>query len=79
MKISMNTDLKIKGENIHVQTEDWGLQHKKIVSRVFKHGQMIKSFEVPYNEIDPSFKDSKIKTYVESFHNHVIDFVYEEM
>ncbi|MFN3455869.1 MAG: hypothetical protein ACK41T_13020 [Pseudobdellovibrio sp.] len=48
MKISINTDLIIKGESVHVQTEDWGTQHQKLVSRVYRHGRVVKSFLVGY-------------------------------
>lgn len=75
MKISINTDLKIRGESIHVQTEDWGTAHQKLVARVYRDGQMVKSFELPYQKLQAPINDKTIKSYAEQLHQKVIDWV----
>jgi len=75
MKVSINTDLKIRGESVHVQTEDWGRDHQKLVTRVYKEGQMIKSFEVGYQKLTQPLNDKTIRGYAEQLHQKVIDWV----
>ncbi len=77
MKISINTDLKIRGESVHVQTEDWGTSHKKLVARVFKQGQMVKSFEVDYQELQQPITRELIKESANHLHQQVIDWVHD--
>lgn len=78
MKISINTDLMIKGESVHVQTEDWGSQHQKLVTRVYRHGRMVKSFEVPYEKLKQPLNDKTMNGYAQQLHQKVIDWVHEE-
>ena len=75
MKTSINTDLKIRGESVHVQTEDWGSAHQKLVARVYREGQMVKSFELPYQKFQLPLCDKTIKNYAEQLHQKVIDWV----
>lgn len=77
MKISINTDLVIKGESVHVQTEDWGQQHQKLVARVFKHGRLLKSFEIAYVNLQPPLNTEAVKKYTHQLHQKVIDWVNE--
>lgn len=77
MKTSINTDLTIKGESVHVQTEDWGFVHKKLVARVYQHGRMIKSFEVPYDQLNNANNDKLRHGYAQQLHQKVIDWVHE--
>ena len=77
MKTSINTDLTIKGESVHVQTEDWGHEHKKLVARVYQHGRMVKSFEVPYEKLTAPLTDKARQGYAQQLHQKVIDWVHE--
>lgn len=77
MKTSINTDLTIKGESVHVQTEDWGHEHKKLVARVYRHGLMVKSFEVPYEKLATPLTDKVRQGYAQQLHQKVIDWVHE--
>lgn len=49
-----NSDISVKGETYHVQTEDWGQENPFIVTRVFKSGAVIKTFKTPYKDILPN-------------------------
>jgi len=75
MKTSINTDLKIRGESVHVQTEDWGSAHQKLVARVYKDGQMIKSFEVGYQKLQAPLNEKTIRNYAQQLHQQVINWV----
>lgn len=77
MKTSINTDLTIKGESVHVQTEDWGHEHRKLVARVYRHGRMVKSFEVPYEKLKAPLTDKARQGYTQQLHQKVIDWVHE--
>lgn len=77
MKTSINTDLTIKGESVHVQTEDWGREHKKLVARVYRHGRMVKSFEVSYDKLTNPQNDKIRQGYAQQLHQQVIDWVHE--
>lgn len=45
-----NTDLLVRGQPYHVQTEDWGNQNPFLVSRIFRNGAVVKTFKVSYTE-----------------------------
>lgn len=78
MKTSINTDLTIKGDSVHVQTEDWGFEHKKLVARVYRHGRVIKSFEIPYDKLSTApLNDNARQAYTQQLHQKVIDWVNE--
>ena len=77
MKISLNTDLIIRGESLHVQTEDWGFDHQKIVCRVFKSGRVIKTHEFSYDKIQKSNQPLNLKNESEKLHQEMIDLVHE--
>lgn len=78
MKISINTDLIIKGESVHVQTEDWGTQHQKLVSRVYRHGRVVKSFEVAYDKLKQPLNEKSMNNYAQQMHQKVIDWVHDD-
>ena len=77
MKTSINTDLTVKGESVHVQTEDWGFEQKKLVARVYRQGRMVKSFEVPYEKLKTPHSDKAMQGYAQQLHQKVIDWVHD--
>ncbi len=77
MKISINTDLIIRGESLHVQTEDWGSDHQKIVCRVFKSGRVIRTRELTYEKIQKTNQPMNLKKESEKLHQDMIDLVHE--
>ena len=68
-----NSDLFIKGQKLHIQTEDWGTKDQGLVSRIFKNGAVIKTYRLPYEKIaDYQKPDSRRKALIQ-FHQWVID------
>lgn len=74
-----NSDLFINGNNIHVQTEDWGPEKSVLVSRVFKNGSVHKTFKLPYEKIEKVELESQRKKAVDRLHQTVIDWSYKEI
>ena len=74
-----NSDLFIKGHNIHVQTEDWGPEKAVMISRVFKNGSVHKTFKLPYEKIEKAELESQRKKAVDRLHQQVIDWAYKEI
>lgn len=73
-----NTDLILKGEKIHVQTEDWAENGFILVSRVFKHGSVIKTFKLPYDKINQVQIDEYRQKALQKLHQYVIEKLYAE-
>ena len=76
MEAGFNTDLIIKGEQFHVQTEDWGKKNPYFVSRVYRGGAVLKSVKIAYNEILPKGMESgpkAIKMALELQHKKILD------
>ncbi|HPI40931.1 MAG TPA: hypothetical protein PLJ21_09005, partial [Pseudobdellovibrionaceae bacterium] len=46
-----NSDIFVRGEKYHIQTEDWGNGNPFIVTRVYRSGAVIKTTKTPYQEI----------------------------
>ena len=74
-----NSDLFINGNNIHVQTEDWGPEKAVLISRVFKNGSVHKTFKLPYEKIEKVDLESQRKKAVDRLHQTVIDWSYKEI
>ncbi len=53
MQIGFNSDISIEGIDYHVQTEDWGKSNPFLVSRVFRHGAVLKSIKTSYQDVLP--------------------------
>lgn len=73
-----NTDLILKGEKIHVQTEDWADNGYTLVSRVFKHGSVIKTFKLPYDKINQVEIAEYRRKALQKLHQFVIEKLYSE-
>lgn len=46
-----NSDINVRGQKYHVQTEDWGLQNPFLVSRIFCNGAVMKTIKTPYESV----------------------------
>ncbi len=71
-----NTDLNIRGQCYHVQTEDWGVARACIVSHIFKNGAVIKKIKTPYHKAIPEdfITSSKhIKEALRLQHQYIIE------
>ncbi len=50
MEIGFNSNVVIKGEAYHIQSEDWGESRAFLVSQIFKSGAIVKTIKVSYLE-----------------------------
>lgn len=76
MQKGHNSDITVRGQKYHIQTEDWGKQNPYVVSRVFCNGAVLKTIKTPYNFIilqSPATADEAIKVAVQKQHDHIID------
>ena len=70
-----NSDLFIQGQKIHIQTEDWGLMQKVMVSRVFQNGSVLKTFKLPYEKIPQAELQSQRKMALAKLHQHTLTWI----
>lgn len=70
-----NSDITVRGQRYHIQTEDWGRQNPFVVSRVFCNGAVMKTIKTPYATILAQSQASMdaIKIAVQKQHDHIID------
>lgn len=77
MEKGFNSDIQVRGQKYHVQTEDWGKNNPFVVSRVFCNGAVIKTIKTSYQDIlvlGAHSKDSEaIKIALRNQHNLIID------
>ncbi|AFX99863.1 hypothetical protein predicted by Glimmer/Critica [Bdellovibrio bacteriovorus HD100] len=46
-----NSDITVRGQKYHIQTEDWGTQNPYLVSRIFCNGAVMKTIKTPYDTV----------------------------
>ncbi len=51
MEKGLNSDIQVNGIRYHIQTEDWGPQHRLVVSQVFRQGAIVKSVRTSYDTL----------------------------
>lgn len=51
MQKGFNSDITVRGQKFHVQTEDWGQRNPFVVSRIFCNGAVIKTIKTSYEII----------------------------
>ncbi len=75
MQAGLNSDINIEHENYHIQTEDWGWDNPFIVTKVFRHGAVIKSFKTPYQNVlqSPFPSQQTIRLALERQHQEILD------
>jgi hypothetical protein len=73
--VGENSDLFIKGQRLHIQTEDWGAKDQSLVCRIFKNGAVIKTYRLPYEKIQNVQKIENRRSALIHFHQWVIDSV----
>lgn len=76
MQKGYNSDIQVKGQTYHVQTEDWGAQNPYLVSRIFLNGAVIKTIKTPHQDAirGGSLKTSDaLQTALKQQHNRVLD------
>jgi hypothetical protein len=76
MQKGHNSDITVRGQRYHIQTEDWGKMNPFVVSRVFCNGAVLKTIKTPYNTIilqSPAVGDEAIKVAIQKQHDQIID------
>ena len=76
MQKGYNSDLLVRGQRFHVQTEDWGHQNPFVVSQVFQNGAVVKTIKTSYGEAltqGPTQDVDAIKMAMQRQHTTVID------
>ncbi|BEV66730.1 hypothetical protein Bb109J_c0150 [Bdellovibrio bacteriovorus] len=51
MQKGFNSDITVRGQKYHIQTEDWGTQNPYLVSRIFCNGAVMKTIKTPYDTV----------------------------
>lgn len=76
MQKGFNSDINVRGQKYHVQTEDWGTQNPFLVSRIFCNGAVLKTIKTPYETVlrlGSSQSDEAIKLALRRQHSNIID------
>ncbi|UOF00551.1 hypothetical protein ACES2L_15475 [Bdellovibrio bacteriovorus] len=71
-----NSDITVRGQKYHVQTEDWGLQNPFLVSRIFCNGAVMKTIKTPYDTVlrlGSTQSEEAIKLALRRQHSTIID------
>ncbi|KYG68832.1 hypothetical protein AZI87_06275 [Bdellovibrio bacteriovorus] len=71
-----NSDITVRGQKYHVQTEDWGLQNPFLVSRIFCNGAVMKTIKTPYDSVlrtGSNQSEEAIKLALRRQHSTIID------
>lgn len=76
MQKGFNSDVTVRGQKYHIQTEDWGLQNPFLVSRIFCNGAVLKTIKTPYDvvlQLGSNQSDEAIKLALRRQHSTIID------
>ncbi|WP_347355910.1 hypothetical protein [Bdellovibrio sp.] len=71
-----NSDITVRGQKYHIQTEDWGVQNPYLVSRIFCNGAVLKTIKTPYDtvlKLGSTQSEEAIKLALRRQHSTVID------
>lgn len=76
MQKGFNSDITVRGQKYHVQTEDWGLQNPFLVTRIFSNGAVLKTIKIPHDQVlksGSSQAEEAIKLALHRQHSSIID------
>lgn len=76
MQKGFNSDITVRGQKYHIQTEDWGVQNPFLVSRIFCNGAVMKTIKTPYDSVlklGSSQTQEAIKLALRRQHSTIID------
>ncbi len=76
MQKGFNSDITVRGQKYHIQTEDWGVQNPYLVSRIFCNGAVLKTIKTPYDTVlrlGSSQSTEAIKLALRRQHSTIID------
>lgn len=76
MQKGFNSDINVRGQKYHVQTEDWGRQNPFLVSRIFCNGAVMKTIKTPYDtvaQMGSAKWEEAVKNALHRQHSSIID------
>ena len=76
MQKGFNSDIIVRGQKYHIQTEDWGLSNPYLVSRIFCNGAVLKTIKTSYDSAlraESSRTEEAIKNALRKQHSQIID------
>lgn len=76
MQKGFNSDVTVRGQKFHIQTEDWGMKNPFLVSRIFCNGAVIKTVKTPYEvalKKESLREEEAIKTALRRQHHDIMD------
>lgn len=76
MQKGFNSDITVRGQKYHVQTEDWGMQNPFLVSRIFCNGAVMKTIKIPHSQVLRTGSvqtEEAIKLALHRQHSNIID------
>ncbi len=76
MQKGFNSDITVRGQKFHIQTEDWGTQNPYLVSRIFCNGAVMKTIKTPYDtvlKLGSVHSEEAIKLALRRQHTTIID------
>lgn len=74
-----NSDIIVRGKQVHIQTEDWGSANPYFVTRVFVSGAVKQTIKVSYREALPRTRfpnENELRDALQKQHQFVMDEVY---
>jgi hypothetical protein len=76
MQKGFNSDVTVRGQKFHIQTEDWGRRNPFVVSRIFCNGAVIKTIKTSYEVIlkgGAIREEESIKNALHRQHSDILD------
>ncbi len=76
MQKGFNSDIVVRGQNYHIQTEDWGLSNPFLVTRIFCNGAVLKTVKTSYDSVlksESARTEEAIKNALRKQHSKIID------
>lgn len=76
MQKGFNSDIQVRGQSLHVQTEDWGSGNPFLVTRVFSGGAVLKTIKISHDEAlrgGPRSTEEGLKLALRQQHNRILD------
>lgn len=76
MQKGFNSDITVRGQKYHIQTEDWGLNNPFLVSRIFCNGAVLKTIKTSYDSVlkmESTRTEEAIKNALKKQHSTIID------
>ena len=76
MQKGYNSDIVVRGQKYHIQTEDWGQGNPFVVSRIFCNGAVMKTIKTPYSRFlnsGSTIIEDAVRAAIKDQHSGIID------